>query len=250
MPFPYRHVWIIGASSGLGAALAPLLAEVGCRVAVSARSEDKLAQVAQTDSVEAYPLDVMDAATVADTHARIEAAHGPVDLVVFSAGIYRPMSAADFDLDGFRAHLDTNIGGAGNVLAATLPALLSRGAGKISLVASVAGYRGLPLAIAYGPTKAALNNLAEALRFDLEPTGVKVQVINPGFVETPLTARNDFRMPFLMPLDKAAKKLMKGLANNRRFEVTFPWQFTWQLKLLRTLPRPLYYRLVKRTTRR
>jgi NAD(P)-dependent dehydrogenase (short-subunit alcohol dehydrogenase family) len=250
MSFPYRHVWIIGASTGLGAALAPMLAEAGSRVAVSARSADKLAEVAGNENVAAYPLDVTDAAAVAETHRRIEADRGPVDLVVFSAGIYRPMGADDFDLERFRAHVDTNLGGAANALAAVLPPMLARGAGKIALVASVAGYRGLPLAVAYGPTKAALNNLAEALRFDLEPKGLRIQVINPGFVETPLTAQNRFRMPHLMPLDKAARKLMKGLASERRFEVTFPWQFTFQLKLLRILPRPLYFWIVKRTTKR
>ena len=250
MTFPYRHVWIIGASTGLGAALTGLLADAGCLVSISARSREKLDTLADTStSSPAYPLDVTSAEDVASAHTRIAQDRGPVDLVVFSAGIYRPMSAESFDLESFTAQVKTNLLGAANLLNAILPPILERGAGKIAIVASVAAYRGLPLAVAYGPTKAALNNLCEALRFDLEPRGIDIQVINPGFVETPLTAQNEFRMPHLMPVDKAARKLMRGLAS-KRFEVTFPWQFTLQLKLLRVLPRPLYYWLVKRSTKR
>jgi short-subunit dehydrogenase len=250
MTFPYRHVWIIGASTGLGAALANLLAKSGCLVSISARSIDKLnTRAVNAPHITAYPMDVTASEDVAATHTQIEQDRVPVDLVVFSAGVYRPMSAETFDLESFATQVNTNLLGAANTLNAILPPMLDRGAGKIAIVASVAGYRGLPLAVAYGPTKAALNNMCEALRFDLEPKGIAIQVINPGFVETPLTEQNTFRMPHLMPVDKAARKLMRGLASNR-FEVTFPWQFTQQLKLLRVLPRPIYYWLVRRSTKR
>lgn len=247
--FPWKTVWIVGASSGLGAETARRLANGGCTVAVSARSADALEKMAAESYGDggrmiAKPLDVTDPAACRRVLEEIEAEAGLPDLVVQCAGVYTPMSAKEFDLDGFRRHVEINLMGVAAIVDPVLEKFLERGRGKISIVASISGYRGLPLATAYGPTKAALINLVESLKTQLHGTGVDVQVINPGFVRTPLTDQNDFRMPNLMELEDAAEKMVKGL-NSNRFEVTFPWQLTKKLRFAAMLPYWLYFRLIR-----
>jgi short-subunit dehydrogenase len=157
------------------------------------------------------------------------------------------MAAAEFDAARFRAQVEVNLMGTVHMLEALLPAYLAARKGHVVVVSSVAGYRGLPTSAAYGATKAALNNLAESLKYDLDRAGVKLQLVNPGFVKTPLTDRNDFKMPFLMPVEKAVARMIAGLQTNR-FEITFPRRFTWQLKLLRVLPYRLYFAITRRRT--
>ncbi len=249
-----RRVWITGASSGIGRALALLLARNGDDVAASARRADELALLvaeagASPGRIVAFPVDVADAAAMARTCAAIEAALGPLDLAVFNAGTHEPVSVESFTPAPFRRLMAINYMGVVNGIAAVLPGFIARRGGHVAVVSSVAGYRGLPQAAAYGPTKAALINLCEALKLDLDRHGVRISVVNPGFVKTPLTDRNPFPMPFLMPVEDAARRLLAGL-DRGGFEITFPRRFTWLVKLARILPYALYFRLIRRATGR
>lgn len=250
MTLPWRLVWITGASSGIGAAIARQLADAGVTVAVSARDAARLRGVsAGHGRLKPYVLDVTDAGKVADVLAEIESALGPVDLVIAAAGTYAPLQVETLEVAPFRAMYETNYLGVVNVLAAVLPVFRARGAGHVAWIASVAGYRGLPKAAAYGPTKAALINLAESLKPELDVQGIAVSVINPGFVRTPMTAQNDFPMPFLMEPEEAAKRSIAGLAA-RQFEIAFPARFVAILKLARILPYRLYFALIRRAVLR
>lgn len=247
-----RNAWITGASSGIGRALALELARGGCRVAVSARRGgelDRLAAEAAPGRIAPYPVDVSDGPALARTAAAIEAAMGPLDLSVFNAGTHEPVAVETFDPAPFRRLMEINYMGAVNGIAAVLPRFIARRSGQIAVVSSVAGYRGLPQAAAYGPTKAALINLCESLKLDLDRHGVRICVINPGFVRTPLTDRNRFPMPFLMEAEDAARRIVAGL-DRGAFEISFPRRFTFMVKFARFLPYGLYFRLVRRTTGR
>ena len=191
------------------------------------------------------PLDVTDSAACRAAVAAIESRLGPIDLAVLGAGTYTPVALDDLDPARFAHMMDTNYMGVVNCVAALAPGMMARGAGHLSWIASVAGYVGLPKAAAYGPTKAALINLAESLEPEMSVKGVSVSVINPGFVETPLTAQNDFPMPFLMKADDAARRTIQGLAAGR-FEIAYPRRFVAILKALRLLPYPLFFRLIRR----
>lgn len=243
--------WITGASSGIGRALAERLARAGWTVAISARRAAELDAVAAGNPtrLRPYPLDVTDAEAVRRTVARIEAEEGAIALAVLNAGSHQPMSAHAFDVDGFRRLIDLNLMGVVDCLAALLPRMRKRGQGQIAIVGSIAGYRGLPTAAAYAASKAALIAMAEALRPEVERDGTLLQIVNPGFVRTPLTDRNRFRMPFLMTVEDAAAAFQRGLAT-RRFEIVFPRRLAWAMKVLRALPYvlalPLMRRLVPR----
>jgi hypothetical protein len=254
MPLPWKTAWITGASSGIGRALALALARRGVMVAASARSRKNLESLAAEAGAGAArvlptPLDVTDRAAVkAAAEAVLRVFGGPPDLAVLGAGVYLPMRAADFDAARFREHVEVNVMGTVNMLEALLPACLAARRGHIVIVASVAGYRGLPRSGAYGATKAALIHLAEALKFDLDRADVKLQLVNPGFVKTPLTDKNRFRMPGLMPVEKAVARMIAGFQSNR-FEIAFPRRLTWVLKLMRVVPYRLYFPLIRRRTR-
>lgn len=246
-----RHIWLIGASSGIGRAVAALLHGRGARVCVSARQQDLLnAFVDEHPGSRALVLDVTDAQAIADAAQQLLAT-APLDLVCYCAGHYRPMSADALDMRELLQHQGVNVTGALQVLAAVVPALLrgaaAGGTPHLSLVASVAGWRGLPQSLAYGPTKAALINLAENLFLDLRPRGVAVSLVNPGFVDTPLTAQNQFSMPALIAPEQAALAIVRGWERGQ-FEVHFPKRFTGVLKLLRCLPYRWYFPLVHRFT--
>lgn len=247
-------VWITGASSGIGRALALKLARQGRVVAASARSLHDLAGLADDARlvggiVQVYPLDVADRAATAATVRQIVADLGPIACAVFAAGTHLPVELDNFDAGIFRRLVEVNLMGVVHGLEAVLPAMIEARAGHIAIVSSVAGYRGLPTAAAYGATKAALINMAEALKLDCDRAGIKLQLIDPGFVRTPLTDRNPFPMPFLIEADLAAERIVAGLAS-RRFEITFPKRFTWQVKLLRMLPYRLYFWLTGKATGR
>lgn len=243
-----KRVWVIGASTGIGQACAHLLADLGAQVAFSARSIDKLlATTTGTPRALVAPLDVTDRASVASACERIVAQWGGIDLVLVVAGGYNEMRADSFDLDAANRLIDLNLRGVFNCLDAVLPLLLRQGAGGIGLVSSVAGYSGLPKALVYGPTKAALINLCESLYLDLRPKGIGVYLINPGFVDTPLTKGNDFTMPSLMSADDAALALVDGLERGK-FHIHFPKRFTNGLRLARLLPYRLYFWLIHKVT--
>jgi NADP-dependent 3-hydroxy acid dehydrogenase YdfG len=243
-----RSTWVVGASSGIGLATAAALHASGARVAVSARNAQALQQftAAHAGSL-ALPLDVTDHASVCAAARRLQQAWGPPDLVFACAGHYKPVRATAYSLAEMRLHLDINYVGTLNLLDATLPALLAAGRGHVSLMGSVAGYRGLPQALAYGPTKAALNNLAEVLYLDLHDRGLGVSIVNPGFVDTPLTAQNRFRMPALMTPEQAAGEILRGWQAGQ-FEIHFPRRFTLGLKTLQSAWHGLYFAAIRRAT--
>ena len=242
-----KTVWLVGASSGIGQATAHALHARGARVVVSARNAAALdAFVRDHAGAVALPLDAADPAAV-NAAAQTVLALGPIDLMMYCAGHYREMRAAEFDLAEMLKHQQVNYTGALYLLDALLPAMRQRGAGHISLVGSVAGYRGLPKSLAYGPTKAALINLAETLYLDLQASGVAVSLVNPGFVETPLTAQNQFSMPALISPAKAAEEILSGWAAGE-FEIHFPKRFTLWMKTLRVLPYALYFPAIRKFT--
>ncbi len=240
---PWKIVWITGASTGIGRAMAIQLAAAGATVAVSARSADKLAGMGP--NVHAYPLDVTDPPAVTATIAKIEQELGPIDLAILGAGAYAPQNAPKLELNVFSNLMKVNYFGVVNALTVLVPLMTSRRSGHLAWIASVAGYRGLPKAAAYGPTKAALINLAESLQPELQAQGVTVSMVNPGFVETPMTAVNDFKMPFLMTPDAAARRGIAGL-RARKFETAFPTRFVAILKLARILPYSWYFGLIRK----
>lgn len=243
-----RRVWIVGASTGIGAALAKALLARGAKVALSARSADKLAALASAhDGAWPLPLDATSADALAVAWASIVERWDGADLVVCMAGTYAPVRAWELTPERARTTVEANLLSAMYVASTVLPKLLEQKNAAIAFVASVAGYRGLPKALIYGPTKAALINFAEVLQLDLAPKGLGVFLVNPGFVETPLTAANDFRMPALISADEAAEHILAGL-DRGRFEIHFPRRFTLWLKLLRCLPYRAYFSLVGRAT--
>lgn len=243
-----RRVWIVGASSGIGAATAHALHAAGAEVVVSARRANVLdAFVREHPGAQALPLDVTDLDSLHAAAHVLRADGRALDLVMYCAGHYREMRVADWSLPELRRHWEVNYLGALNVIDAVLPALRAQGHGHLSLVSSVAGFRGLPKSLAYGPTKAALINLAETLYIDLRHAGVGVSVINPGFVETPLTAQNHFHMPALMRPEGAAQAILDGWAQGT-FDIHFPKRFTRWMQLLRVLPSRPFFAAVTRFT--
>jgi NAD(P)-dependent dehydrogenase (short-subunit alcohol dehydrogenase family) len=258
--FAGKHVWVIGASSGIGAATARQLLEQGAHVALSARNLEALQRVvadavadavtgAKIDPAQALTiaLDLLDHDSVQQAASAILARWPRIDLVLIVAGGYNEMRADSFDLAAINALIDLNLRGVFHCLDVVLPLLLQQGAGGIGIVASVAGYGGLPKALIYGPTKAALINLCESLYLDLHARGIGVYQINPGFVDTPLTKGNDFAMPSLMSAQDAATELLDGIRRGH-FHIHFPRRFTNWLRLARLLPYRLYFWLVQRVT--
>lgn len=244
--------WITGASSGIGRVVALEAVRRGWRVVATARRAEELealrAECVIPNAIIPAPCDVTDEAGMRALVARVEAENGPIARVFLNAGIYLPVKAYPFEIEKYHKSFAVNLGGVVNGLAAVLPLMFERGYGQVAINASVAGYSGLPTSAAYGATKAGLNNMAESLWFDCEPKNILMQVVNPGFVETPATAKNDFPMPFLMPVEKAALRLLDGMETTR-FEITFPRRFALILKVMRMLPRKFYLKLTARTTK-
>jgi short-subunit dehydrogenase len=242
-----KTVWLVGASSGIGRATASALHAAGATVLVSARNRQALESfVSEHPGAMALPLDVSDPGDIARTGQAI-LARGSLDGMLYCAGYYNEQRATAYNLAEMLKHEQINYTGVLYVLDTVLPHFLARRTGFISLVSSVAGFRGLPKSLAYGPTKAALINLAETLYQDLRDSGIAVHVINPGFVETGLTAQNEFEMPALITPQKAASEIMKGWAQGK-FEIHFPKRFTNWMKLLRVLPYQVYFPAIRRAT--
>lgn len=234
--------WLIGASEGLGRALAQAMADRGARLILSARQADKLADLAATlPGARALAMDVTDAASVkaAATQA------GAVDGVIYLSGAYWPMRAQDWDTDRVLSMLDVNLNGAVRVMGAVLPGMVARGRGRVLLTGSLSAYRGLPGAIGYGASKAGLMNLAQSMQCDLQGTGVQVQLANPGFIRTRLTDLNSFDMPFLMEPEAAAARMLRIL-DGKRGTTAFPMLFSWLFRAGRFLPDALWNRLFAR----
>ena len=244
-----KRVWLLGASSGIGAAMAQALAERGARVCLSSRRPDVLESMRSdlpgADHL-AVACDAGRAEDMAAAASQLKAVWSGVDVAIYLAGDYVPLRADDFTPDAVRSLCEVNYLGAVNFSHAVLPLLPRDDSGGLVLVSSVAGYRGLPKALGYGPAKAALIHFAETLFLDLRPRGTGVWVVNPGFVATRLTAQNDFHMPALITPEAAAEAFLQGLASGR-FDIHFPKRFTRFMKLLRLLPYSLYFRLAART---
>lgn len=246
MPKPWTTAWVTGASTGIGRELALQLARDGVRVAVSSRSADKLEELARLHAnIHPVPLDVTNSADAGAAYQRVVEAIGAIDLVVLNAGVWLPMKSSEYDAGKAIQSMEVNYFGIVNVLAPLIPPMILRGRGQIALVASVAGYRGLPMAAAYAPTKAAVINLAEVLRLELSRHNIVVSLVNPGFVETPMTAVNAFPMPFIIKPEDAAGRILRGLAAGR-FEIAFPWPLVAILKIFRFMPNWLYLRIAGR----
>lgn len=246
-----KITWVTGASSGIGEALVKELCRRGRTVAASARSADKLEALARETGGRAHPvpLDVTDGAAARTAFARIESELGEVGAAVFAAGNHQPVDARDFKAAELQKLVAVNLMGVANCLEPAMAAMIGRRRGRLAIVSSIAGYRGLPTAAYYGATKAALINMAEALRFDLVKHGVTIQLIDPGFVRTPLTDKNEFEMPFLMEPEDAARRLADGIESDR-FEITFPKRLTWTFKRMRCMPYAVYFPLMSRATGR
>ncbi len=240
---PWKVVWITGASTGIGREVALQLAAQGVIVAASARSADKLKALGA--NIKPYPVDVTDRDAMLQTIEKIERDLGSIDLAILGAGTYSPVEIDAFDPSLSELAMGVNYMGVVNGVTGLLAHMLPRRKGHIAWIASVAGYRGLPKAAAYGPTKAALINLAESLKPELDARGITVSVINPGFVETPMTAQNEFPMPFMIKTDEAARRTIAGLAKGH-FEIAYPTRFVAILKIMRVLPYRLFFWLISR----
>ncbi len=250
-PNSRKVAWVTGASSGIGRALSLRLADDGWQVAISARGGEALAEIeAQRPGlIRSFPLDVTDLEAVKHVCGAIRETMGPVERAVFCAGTYKRDSISHFDSAAFRTMVDLNIMGTAHCLEALLPDMIARGKGQIGVVSSVAGYNGLPGGGFYGATKAALINLCEALYPGLEAKGINLSIINPGFVATPLTAKNDFPMPFLISPDEAADSIARGL-DAKRYEIIFPWKMALAIRFLHRLPQSLRFAITRRMLRK
>lgn len=236
--FHGKTYWLIGASEGLGREIAKGLVEGGAHVVLSARSPERLQEL--SDSIGAstvLPMDVTDSQSVAVAARNI----GPIDGMIYNAGTYDPMSTKAWDSPAALAMLDVNLTGVLRVLGHVVPEFVDKNQGDITLIGSLAGYRGLPSAIGYGASKAALISLAETMRHDLKDTGVNVRIINPGFIKTRLTEKNSFAMPQLMTPAIAAKAVLRAIESTH-FRTDFPWPFSWAIKVFGMLPDWLVYR--------
>ncbi|MDG1169983.1 MAG: SDR family NAD(P)-dependent oxidoreductase [Sulfitobacter sp.] len=235
-----KRYWLVGASDGLGAALAQKMSRAGAEVILSARSEDKLkALTAQMPGKASYrTIDVSDNDSVKAAAADV----GRVDGVVFLAGVYWPFGAKDWDADQANAMADINFTGLMRVMGQVVPMMVERDAGHIVITSSLTGFRGLPGSIGYTASKAATMSLAECMYADLRKTGVQVQVVNPGFIKTQLTDKNDFTMPFMMSPDAAAAQMFEHM-NTDGFKKSFPWLFSMVFRLSQFLPDWLYFRI-------
>lgn len=241
MNFAGQRWWLVGATEGLGLALAQAMKAEGADLVISARDKTRLARVSDDLGATALHMDMADQASV----DRATAALGPVDGVVILAAVYWPMPAQAIDPARLVAMCDVNLTGTARVAAAVLPAMVARGAGHLVLTGSLAGYRGLPGAVGYAASKAGVMVLAESLYADLRGTGVRVQLANPGFIATRLTAQNRFSMPFLMTPEQAAGHMLR-LMRSRRFKSSFPAPFAWLFRWGQGLPDWLWYRLFPR----
>jgi len=239
-----KTYWLVGASEGLGLALAQIMARAGADLVLSARSPDRLEAAAGSLArpARAVVCDVADSASV--RAAAVEA--GPVDGVVFLAGVYTPLAAQDWDADAVEAMCDVNFTGCARVVGAVLPGMVARGAGHVVITGSLSGFRGLPGAIGYAASKAGVMTLAESMYCDLRGSGVRVQLANPGFIRTRLTDKNDFAMPMLMEPEEAAAAMF-ALMNTDSFKANFPRSFGWLFRGANFLPDWAYYRTLGAT---
>jgi len=246
--FSGKRVWVIGASSGIGEACAKALIQSGAKVTLSSRREQRLISIAslgEPGQTLVLPLDITDDAQFKAGYTSILNAWGGLDLLLFVSGVYMPLRADSFAIEIAEQTVNANLLGPMRAVALVLPEMLKAHEGHIAIVGSVAGYSGLPKALAYGPSKAAIINFCETLYYDLLPQGISVHLISPGFVATEATAQNDFEMPALISAEEAATEILSGIQQGE-FDIHFPKRFSRFLKFLRILPYPLYFWIVRR----
>ncbi|WP_196258482.1 SDR family NAD(P)-dependent oxidoreductase [Pelagibacterium limicola] len=241
-----RVAWIVGGGTGIGAETAKGLVARGWTVAVSGRRSAPLAALHRSHGAHPFPLDVADREAVSATVEGIIAELGRIDLMIFSVARKETVSPGTYDYDAYARIIDTNLLGAMRVIDPVVAQMRRQGGGEIVLVASVAGYFGLPRSAAYSSGKAAMIALAETMRTELAPDGISVRVVCPGFVKTDFTARNNFPMPFLIEADDAGRRIVSGLLDSKRFEIAFPRRFVLILKAIRMLPYPLFFRIMRK----
>ena len=245
-----KKIWITGASSGIGKALAIKFSKEGWQVAASARREKILEELSNNNSnIFSFPLDVVDQKNSLNTFNKILEKFNNIDLCVFSTGFYDPKTEKEINLEQIKNTMNVNFFGTLNCIKAVEKYFKEKKNGHICIVSSVAGYKGLPTSTGYGPSKAALINLAESLYFDFKKYNVRVSLISPGFIKTPMTDKNKFKMPFIKSSEFAANKIYKGLINSKAFEITFPKQLTIIMKILRIMPYWKYLYLIKKLTK-
>tara|TARA_S200000501_G_scaffold91028_2_gene84278 strand:+ start:682 stop:1440 length:759 start_codon:yes stop_codon:yes gene_type:complete len=245
-----KVIWITGASTGIGKALAIKFSKNGWNVAISARRLELLEEISkQNENIFSFPLDVTNKDECNKVFSEIKNKFGQIDLCIFSTGTWDPKKEKEIDVEQIENVMKVNFFGTVNSIKSVEKYFKELGKGHISIVSSIAGYRGLPNSTGYGPSKSALNNLTESLYFDFKKYGVRVSLISPGFIKTPMTDKNDFKMPFLKTTEYAADKIYSGLLNTNAFEIHFPKQLTIVLKILKILPNWLYLKLVGKLTK-
>ena len=245
-----KTIWITGGSTGIGKALAIKFSNEGWNVAISARRENLLKEISdQYENISSFPLDVTDKSKCKEVFNNIKEKFSEVDICFFSTGTWNPKKEKDIDVEQIEDVFNINFFGTLNSIKAVEEYFKNKKSGIITIVSSIAGYRGLPNSTGYGPSKSALNNLAESLYFDFGRSNVRVCLVSPGFIKTPMTDKNDFKMPFLKTPEFAADKIYDGLINKNNFEIHFPKQLTLTLKLFGLLPSKIYFYLVKKLTK-
>lgn len=245
-----KKIWITGASSGIGKAVAEKFAAEGWKVAVSARRKELLQELATNENIVSFPLDVTDQSQINTVFKNIISEFGNLDLCLFSSGTYEPKDEKNIDSEKIKNVIKVNFLGVVDCVKSVEEYFKNRNSGHISIVSSIAGYRGLPNSSGYGPSKAALTNFCESIYFDFKKFGVRVSIISPGFIKTSLTEKNEFPMPFLKTVDYAADKIFNGLVKSNAFEIHFPKGLTLTLKFLRILPIKVYLFLVDKLVKR
>ena len=245
-----KVIWITGASTGIGKALAIKFSKNGWKVAISARRLELLEEISKkNENIFSFPLDVTNKDECSKVFSEIKNKFEQIDLCIFSTGTWDPKKEKEIDVEQIENVMKVNFFGTVNSIKSVEKYFKELGKGHISIVSSIAGYRGLPNSTGYGPSKSALNNLTESLYFDFKKYGVRVSLISPGFIKTPMTDKNDFKMPFLKTTEYAADKIYSGLINTNAFEIHFPKQLTIVLKILKILPNWLYLKLVGKLTK-
>ena len=245
-----KKIWITGASSGIGKAVAEKFAAEGWMVAASARRQEILNKMAENQNIFAYPLDVTQKENVTKTFNNIIEDFKNVDICLFCSGTYDPKLEQEINIEQNKFVMETNYFGVLNCIKAVETYFKNKKSGQISIVSSVAAYRGLPNSSGYGPSKAALTNLTESIYFDFKKHNVKISLVSPGFIKTPLTDKNEFPMPFIRSPEFAADKIFQGLTKKNIFEVHFPLGLTLTLKFLRILPYKIYLFLIDKFVKR
>ena len=245
-----KKIWITGASSGIGKALAEKFALEGWKVAISARRKEILDEMAKRENISSYPLDVTNQNQIKDVFAKIINNFGNLDLCVFCSGTYDPKLEQEINIKQNQFVMETNFFGVLYCIKSVEKYFKDKKEGHISIVSSIAAYRGLPNSSGYGPSKAALTNLTESLYFDFKKHNVRISLVSPGFIKTPLTDKNEFRMPFIKSPEFAAEKMFNGLTRTKAFEIHFPKALTMILKFLRILPYKIYLYLIDKRVKR